>query len=138
MVDKCARANGVRFIILAAARTGSNLLRGLLHSHPQCFVGGELFNHVYFDRRYIPWCPDWSSDERAKINHDDTLIDLRKADPVRFIERLFEITRHWGHQAIGFKLMYWHPEMYKEAGDYLVGDTSIRVIHLKRRNLLRR
>src|SRR5262249_37005464 len=43
------------FVILSSERTGSDLLRGLLSSHPGCIVGHELFNEVYEQQGYIPW-----------------------------------------------------------------------------------
>jgi len=101
-----------------------------------------LFNNVYFDRAVIPWheSEDAISDDRAKVNVDPELVKMRLSDPVKFMESLFEITRGWGYRAIGFKFMYWHKHKVRHevAANYLASDKSIRIVHLKRRNLLRR
>lgn len=128
-----------RFIILAAARTGSNLLRELLASHPGVFAGGEVFNFKLIEQGFIPWFEIGSpSAEQAEINSNEHLIRLWHGDPGRFIEELMRLTEGWGYRAIGFKTMYELPNPEDPAGRYLINDKSVRVIHLKRRNLLRR
>jgi LPS sulfotransferase NodH len=128
-----------RFIILAAARTGSNLLRELLASQPGVFTGGEVFNYKLIGEGFIPWYEIGPpSDERANTNSDQNLIRLWHEEPELFLEKLINVTAAWGYHAIGFKTMYELPNPEDPAGRYLVGDKSIRVIHLKRRNLLRR
>jgi LPS sulfotransferase NodH len=129
----------VRFIILSAARTGSNLLRHLLGSHPDIFAGGELFNADLAKQGTIPWYEVGArAPEQEQINSDEELNRLRQADPGRFIEELISITQDEGYRAIGFKCMYLFPSPEDAAGRYLIADKDIRVIHLKRRNLLRR
>ena len=49
------KSSPTRFIILAAARTGSNLLRDLVRSHPAVFAGSELFNPNLVTQGVIPW-----------------------------------------------------------------------------------
>src|SRR4026209_1745618 len=100
--SKNVNAEPVRFILLAAGRTGSNLLRDLLQCHPRCFVGSEIFNPVYYERPFVPWSGSnyWnlSSDpsDLERINVDPGLIELRSNDPVKFVQRLFELTSQNG------------------------------------------
>jgi len=42
-------------VIVAAARTGTNLLAGLLNDFEGCFVGSELFNDNNVSNDIIPW-----------------------------------------------------------------------------------
>ncbi len=122
------------FAIVCADRTGSTLLRGMLNSHPDVYVGGELFNDYIPDGR-IPWQLDSApTGQDAK----DELTALRRADPVAFLERLFGMSAQRGYRVIGFKLMYYHGDRYSAVRDRLRDDTAFRIIHLKRRNLLRR
>ena len=44
-----------KFVIVAAERTGTNLLVGLLNDYDRCFVGNELFNPVNISGDVIPW-----------------------------------------------------------------------------------
>jgi LPS sulfotransferase NodH len=128
-----------RFIILSAPRTGSTFLRGLLGSHPDVFVGGEVFNERLTKEGIIHWFEiDLPLDERTKINLDKNLNELRQADPGRFLEELIHATHGWGFSVIGFTCHYKLPYPADPAGQYLINDKAIRVIHLKRRNLLRR
>jgi LPS sulfotransferase NodH len=121
----------VRFIIVAAERTGSNLLVGMLNDYDGCFCGNELFNFVNLSKDIIPW-------------HDIPGVDLsallveRKNDPVVFWNRLWVSSVRKGYSTIGFKLMYSHVASQKVLVEYLVADRAIRVIHLTRRNQLRR
>jgi LPS sulfotransferase NodH len=127
-----------RFIILAAARTGSTLLRELLGSHPGVFAGGEIFNSKLMAQGFIPWFEIAPSEEQARINSDANLNRARQDDPGRFVDELINVTAAFGYHAIGFKTMYELPNPEDSAGQYLIADKTIRVIHLKRRNLLRR
>lgn len=97
-----------RFIVLGRSRTGSNLLLSYLYAHPNVKTHGEVF---------------------GKLNGKDYNLVLGKI----FSKQPFYI------KAIGFKIFYYHPQDDPSSGvwDYLVNDTSIRVIHLKRRNILR-
>lgn len=133
------KSSPTRFIILAAARTGSNLLRDLVRSHPAVFAGSELFNPNLVKQGVIPWYELGSpSDEAAKINSDPELNRLRQVDPGKFIDTIVNITHGWGYRVIGFKCMYFFPTPEDPAGRYLINDKKLHVIHLKRRNLLRR
>jgi len=133
------KTDPIRFIILSAPRTGSTFLRGLLGSHPDVFVGGEVFNPRLTKDGIIHWFEiDAPPDERTKINLDKNLNELRQADPGRFLEELTDTTHGWGFPVVGFTCHYKVPEPGDPAGQYIINDNAIRIIHLKRRNLLRR
>jgi LPS sulfotransferase NodH len=97
-----------RFIILSRSRTGSNLLLSLLNSHPNVQAEWEIFARLDGEP------------------HDRRLARAFGRQPRRI-------------RAKGFKLFYYHPlddnsdALWRD----LVADQALRVIHLKRRNILR-
>jgi LPS sulfotransferase NodH len=120
-----------KFVIVCAERTGSNLLADMLATHPDLMVGGELFNRDFVDTGLITW-PD------RKVAENRDVIALRRSDPSMFLARLFESAQNRKRHGVGFKLMYYHGDEYRDVRDALVADETVRVIHMKRRNLLRR
>lgn len=117
-----------RFLILGRSRVGSNFLRGLLNSHSQTTVFGELFQN----KEEIGWAmPGYRQSRR--------LMTLFHEEPVRFLEeKVFHPFPH-GVTAVGFKLFYYHArdEAWRPVWDYLQAETGIKVIHLRRENILR-
>lgn len=111
-----------RFIILAAPRTGSNLLCTLLNSHPQVLCHHELFNPegIFY-----------------ALDHRDGSLDFgtleeRDRDPFGFLQRV------WGNPAgascVGFKMTRGQNEAVMR---HLTGDRGILKIVLYRRNRLK-
>ena len=102
------RRNYRKFIVLGTHRTGSNLLLSLLNSHPNVVVQGEIFL-------------------RLEGNCYEEVLDDTFG---RYAPEVHNV---------GFKLFYKHP--FDDATDGLwkmLGNIrELRVIHLKRRNLLR-
>jgi LPS sulfotransferase NodH len=121
----------LRYVIIGAERTGTNIVRDLLASHPAVFAGDELFNPVYMRKEHIPWKLDLTS-RLTELN------GLRLSDPPKFLETLVGITEEHGYAAIGFKLLYGHGDGDRRVLDYLIQHQTVHVIHVKRRNLLRR
>jgi LPS sulfotransferase NodH len=118
-----------KFVIVGAARTGSTLLVDLLNAHSQVLAFGELFR--------TPEAIGW--DVRPFVTYQSPrLIDLYRADPVAFLER--SVFRRWpaNYAAVGFKLFYYHARQPPQSvvWDHLASDRSIRILHIKRRNLL--
>ena len=104
----CGSRNYSKFIILSRSRTGSNFLLSLLNSHPNIDCYGELFLH------------------------------LRGKDSLEIWKRIFK--KHPGRiKCVGFKLFYYHPvdSDDKKVWNLIEGDPQIKIIHLKRKNLLR-
>lgn len=119
------------FIVVGAQRTGSTLLVGLLDSHPHIVTGGEALNPKAVEEGYISW-------PRAEVREDAALLDLRRHHPAAFIDRLFSVGGAAAHRAVGFKFMYDHGTRQPEALEHLRTIEGLRVIHIRRRNLLRR
>ncbi|HEX7034356.1 MAG TPA: Stf0 family sulfotransferase [Pseudomonadales bacterium] len=94
-------------MVITRSRTGSNMLISLLNSHPEIIAKGELLARL----------KGGSHEEILRTK----LIPRRRT------------------RAIGFKLFYYHPMDHgrEEVWESLVSDPALRIIHLKRRNVLR-
>jgi len=99
----------VPFIVLGHARTGSNMLLSMLRSHPQVLVRGEVFARV----------------EPGALHAT--------------VEGTFHRRVPRNVAAAGCKVFYYHPlrdrsgELWRE----LDAIRDLRVVHLRRRNILR-
>lgn len=118
----------VRFIVLGGGRSGSSVLVQALDSSPCIACFGEVFNWLLPSIRFdVEGYDNFSARDR----------ELRERDPVRFLyERIF--AQHSEEiRAVGFKLHYGHVWGFTGLLERLMEDTGIRVLHLRRRNLLR-
>lgn len=111
-----------RFVILAARRSGSNLLCSLLGSHPDVRCHHELFN---------PNGIFTTLDERDDATPADALA-ARDRDPLGFLDRVWRDAR--GAQALGFKMT---PDQAPDVLAHVLADTGIAKIVLRRHNTLR-
>ena len=128
--SKVTASNGyVRFIILSAARTGSNVLASYLNSSEQIVCFRELFN--WTAKEYI----DFNVAGYDRFSAEDRA--LRDSDYKRFLQERILCPRPKGVRAVGFKMPYDHFWGYDGLLDWLVQDADLRVLHLKRRNQLR-
>ncbi len=120
-------SNYSKFIIVGRSRVGSNLLRGLLNSHPQIITFGEVFR----DRSSLDW------DHMGYFQSSRMLRRLQK-DAVQFVEARVFGRYPRSVSAVGFKLFYYHAQEGQAAAiwTYLKGRRDVRIIHLKRRNIL--
>jgi LPS sulfotransferase NodH len=119
--------NYTRFIILSRSRSGSNYLRGLLNSHSKIIVFSEFFKN----NALIEWgLPGYKDTQKT--------LALFQNDPVDFLEKKVyqKYPRHIA--AVGFKLFYYHARDAKWSmlWPYLQSSKDIRIIHLKRKNIL--
>jgi len=108
-----------RFLIVGLPRSGSTYLATLLHSHPDVYCGGELFNPSAIIG--IGW-----KDENKKI-----LIN-RDAFPADFL-RNFYLKR--GHEAVAVGAKYMighHPEIISMIEE----NSDIKIIFIHRNNRL--
>lgn len=112
-----------RFVILAARRSGSNLLCSLLGSHPEVRCHHELFN---------PNGIFTTLDERNEATTVDALA-ARDRDPLGFLDRTWGDAR--GARAIGFKMT---PDQAPDVLAHVLADAGIAKIVLRRQNALRR
>lgn len=117
------------FVIISSHRSGSNYLSSLLSSHPGIMSIGELYNpSVLFA---APGKPHLHGNRFAKI--------IRDIMPVWFLRHAVYHTYPSRIHAVGFRYFYTHAEgKFKPVLDYLINEKSIRIIHLKRKNLLQR
>ena len=120
----------IPFLIVSAGRTGSNLLRDLIGSHPGAFCGGEIFNKDFVKGSGIPWPLD-------DAEHNPELLGLMHHNPEHYVGRLFDMAASKGYRAIGAKLTYENGAAHPAASEHLAHAVGIRVIHLRRRNVLR-
>jgi LPS sulfotransferase NodH len=126
------RDNG--FMITGPARSGSTMLVHLLRSHPDICSHDEVFS------------PDKvkgiTGTYLQKIEADPGFLDQltadRFCDPVKFLYN--KVLDPQGKKIVGFKLK--HDELvlpgYRTVRDEIVSNRKMRIIHLKRNNLLRR
>jgi LPS sulfotransferase NodH len=122
------------FMITCPARSGSTMLVHLLRSHPEICAHDEVFSPdkvkgitgTYLQK---------SKEDPAYI---DRLSAQRFRDPINFLYRV--ILDPQEKKMVGFKLK--HDELvlpgYKILRDEIAGNKNIRIIHLRRDNLLRR
>ena len=116
-----------RFVILARSRTGSNFLRGLLNSHSRVLTYGEIFRNT-------------DQVDFAVPNYPTTrpALELYQRDPLRFLSRYVFRRMPANYRAVGFKLFYYHArtQPWQVVWDHLKGWPGLKLIHLKRRNML--
>ncbi|PZD71791.1 hypothetical protein C1752_04453 [Acaryochloris thomasi RCC1774] len=118
-----------KFIILCRSRVGSNLLLNLLQSHKNTRLFYELFSTAHSDKTH------WDF-----VNHNiDDVMQVKKKDPTGFIDDfVFRPMPHSVH-AVGFKIFYYHASSGKEKciWEHLKNMDGMRIIHLKRNNILK-
>jgi LPS sulfotransferase NodH len=143
-----------RFMLLATARTGSNLLLSLLSAHPAIKTHGELFNLGKLPRGSLIEALDDPvaylrgrvyKDQRPEIaavgfkmfydhltqHYFDKMIDVADASAglqERFRELEAFIDAHYAWDVLH--------QRFRSTWEFLVADRSLAVIHLRRRNSL--
>lgn len=97
-----------RFMVLSRSRTGSNMLLSFLNSHPNIHAEGEVFNRL------------------NGRNYREILSRVFADQPPRILAK-------------GFKIFYYHPLDDDSCAIWqdLEALDNLRVIHLKRKNILR-
>jgi hypothetical protein len=119
----------MRFVIIAAPRTGSSHLSSLLYRHPAICCHGELFNpnRVHFRSAAH------KGDSEGKQRLERELRELRSTDSSAFLERIYTLDDGRAH--VGFKIFSnHHPKMLK----MLLMNEAIAKIVLYRANVLAR
>ncbi len=117
-----------RFFILCRARTGSTMLASSLNGSPDIICFRELFNPIMDGIGYHVEGYDNQSAEDQ---------ELRNRDFKEFLRRRIFCAHPEEIRAVGFKMPSEHFLAVPALLDWLADDPEIRVIHLKRRNLLR-
>jgi LPS sulfotransferase NodH len=118
------RDDSTRFIVLARPRTGSNLVIGSLMNHPHALACGEIFDDKICHLHPYPLFP-WT-------------MSYRNLFPVRFMRRRFFRPMPACIDAVGFKLFYHQCRSRRNQAvwSFLQQQDELRVVHLKRRNIL--
>ncbi|MCT7989013.1 methyltransferase domain-containing protein [Laspinema olomoucense] len=120
-----------QFIIICPARTGSTMLVHSLNSHPEIICHGEVM------------APD-NRPDLIGLNFEiesplrDKLTQLREQDPVSF---LYDFVLHpSSFRAVGFKFKYEELSLpsYQAVLDSIMFRKDVLIIHLTRKNLLKR
>ncbi len=115
--------NYQKFVVIGTARVGSTLLQAYLNQHPNIFCEGEIYN----------------TDHLKIYGKKDKLLRKLKETPVQFVEE-FGFPKHEKKiQSAGFKLFYEHfrDKKTKKVWDFLSEKKDLKIIHLKRENVLR-
>jgi LPS sulfotransferase NodH len=108
-----------RFVILAAPRTGSNMLCTLLNSHPEILCHHELFNPG--DIYYALPLRDGSFNLGTMQERD--------GDPLAFLDSVWRA--NLDYPCVGFKLTYRQNETVFRA---VLNDQEVKKIVLRRKN----
>ena len=113
-----------KFAIIAAPRTGSNLLCTLLNSHPEILCHHEVFN------------PDGIF---TALTHRNEHLDLgsleeRDRDPLGFLQRVWERQAEDYQLSVGFK---WTRGQNDSRLTACLDDSNVKKIVLKRRNRIK-
>ncbi|MEZ4515540.1 MAG: sulfotransferase [Chloroflexota bacterium] len=122
-----AETGYTRFLCISTARTGSTLLIRSLNKHKNVIAYGEIVRNQ--DR--FP----------SHIHQFAGSQTLFEEDPRAFLETRVFRKYPKSIKAVGFKIFYHHAprdEAWgREVWDYLLSQPELRIIHLKRQNLLR-
>lgn len=120
-----------RFLVVGAARTGTNLVTQSLNAHPEVACFREIFH-------CDPQTIEFGQLGYYHKQNAHSMIDLKQNDPLRLVEQ--EVFRLFGKQikAVGYKLLYNHAceGRMSDIRTAIKEDHSLRVIHLKRRDAL--
>ena len=117
------------FVVVCRQRTGSNMLRYALETHPQVVHYGELFHEA---RTEI------TGAHGRYLYRPQELLTWRRSDARSFLDEVVYRDSMWPVQAVGFKLFYHHG---RDAGPgnpwpALRARPDIKIIHLTRNNPL--
>lgn len=115
--------NYQKILLLGTARVGSTLLQSYLNKHPEIYCEGEIYN----------------TDHLKMYGKADKLKAQMNDDAIKFLATYGYPKHSKKIKYAGFKLFYSHfkTEKTKAIWRYLIQNKEIKIIHIKRRNLLR-
>lgn len=119
-----------KFIVLGRHRVGSNMLLSVLNQHLQLHSFSEPFSEstIIFGSRFYG----------KPIEKSKEMLDFRNSDPIAFLEEHIWRAVPEDINLLGFKIFY--PQLaylpFQALTPYFKGHQDIKVIHLKRKNLL--
>ncbi|GEM_PF-1590464 len=114
-----------RFVIIGGAHSGSTLLKNLLKTHPNIISYGELLN---------PSKIRWDYSQFNKELNSFAIHQFRKRETVDFMNLAYNPTLSSDVHCIGFESRYSHyedPDGFPQALQFLLNDSSIKLIHIK-------
>ncbi|HEY5049186.1 MAG TPA: sulfotransferase [Rhizomicrobium sp.] len=122
------------FMITCAARTGSTMLVNFLQSHPQITCHMEIFN----PRRVEGFFGAYRKSIRTDSVYEARMRAIRHGDPTCFLYKFAFDSQ--GRRSVGFKFKYDELllPVFARPREIIAGDCDIAIVHLKRRNLLKR
>lgn len=120
----------VRFLIVAAPRTGSTHLRLLLHSHPAVCCHGEVF------RAELGSLVGLNAHVPSPLQ--DRLAAARAADPGGFL--MADVLYPGRMRAVGAKILYrtFALDQWRGLLERVVAERELKIVHLVRRNRVKR
>jgi len=116
-----------RYVVIGSLRAGTFLLCSTLRKHDQVRSYGELFN---------PSCVPLAAAGLGRIT-SPSLLQFRRSRPVEFLEKICNPPVPENIKAIGFKVFYGHLDGLVKVTDYFIKSKNLKIVHLKRRNILR-
>ena len=133
----------VRFVLLAHARSGSNLMCCGLYKHNNVHMFSELFNESE-DERQRSYRASFQDCEVGSKPHPsvNVNVDHRYSDDqdgAEFLRNSVFYRHAQSPVAIGFKMFFHQARTSanaRKAWQYLACDNDVKVIHLTRRNLV--
>ncbi len=127
----------LKFIITGAARSGSTMLRYMLDSHPQVVCHGEIFRKT-MRWKLFPQRAIGVFSGKANVKPEDAILTKKWAESVTDFFESYVYDKVEGVSAYGIKYKtdeYFDP-FFSDVSRYVTADRSIKVIHLKRRDVL--
>ncbi len=148
-----------RFIILTSPRSGSNLLSKLLHSHQNIVMYPEIFNlfavsrtdldriltdpqaylKTFYEKKNLPskaavgFKIFYSQANEIQLRPDLNLALCLPEPGERWKKKVADVQNYLKHNHDTEKIA----KGFKEAWNFLKSDTSIKIIHLTRKNKLK-
>jgi hypothetical protein len=107
------------------------MLKNLLRSHPKVISFGELLN---------PSKLLWDYGDFNELYNTEAVHELRRTNPAELMNLVYNTANGTDAEAVGFKSLYNHYDLSKgfpQVLEYLLNDSSIKVIHNKRANIFK-
>ena len=123
-----ASSDYVRFLILAEARSGSTMLKDALNSSPNIICFGEILGQMSAAVPYDVEGYDAYNAQDHALRNQDFRAFLRERIYRQHPEEI---------GAVGWKLQYGQFPSFSGLLEHLIEDRQLRVVHLRRRNILR-
>lgn len=122
-----------KFIVSASARSGSSFLIRLLTSHPEVVCHGELFQT---GRKQGFLAGHYERLREQSPEADRAITELRERDVNRYLYDIVFDSQNKSAAGFKFKTTEQFNPDFRDITDLLVADTDIKVILLRRRDLL--